>query len=118
MKGNNDFDFSPARRRFLVLSTQIGAVASMATLVSGCEVIPPPETRTKIMVPEGFEPRLVARSGYPSVANSEYLWHPAPDGAGCFATEDGGWVYASNCETSSQGGVGVLRFDANGQIVD
>lgn len=69
-------------------------------------------------MPEGFKPRLVARSGYPSVAGSDYLWHVAPDGGGCFATEDGGWVYASNSEADAQGGVGVLRFDAHGQIID
>lgn len=118
MPEKKDLNFSPSRRHFLVLSAQIGATVSLATAVSGCELIPPPEITTRIMVPEGFKPRLVARSGYPSVVHSDYLWHPAPDGGGCFATEDGGWVYTSNSETDSQGGVGVLRFDANGQIID
>jgi uncharacterized protein len=34
-----------------------------------------------------------------------------------FATEDGGWVYVSNSETEApQGGVGALRFNAQGDV--
>lgn len=72
-----------------------------------------------IMLPSGFRSRIVARSGEPAVSNSSYHWHSAPDGGACFATDDGGWVYVSNCEGGrGQGGVGALRFNANGSVVD
>ena len=34
--------------------------------------------------------------------------------------EDGGWVYASNCEINrpGEGGAGALRFNANGELTD
>lgn len=71
-----------------------------------------------IMLPPGFKSRIVARTGE-KPANSDYVWHTFPDGGACFAAEDGGWVYVSNCEeTIGKGGVGALRFDSRGQVVD
>lgn len=46
-----------------------------------------------------------------------YNWHMFPDGGAVFPTEDGGWVYVSNSETEApQGGVGALRFNAQGEV--
>ena len=86
------------------------------------------------MVPEGFSLRRVAAhltnpvSGlFDPLGASGYVWHQAPDGGAVFAAEDGGWVYACNSEinpgsgafgSSRDGGVGALRFDANGNVVD
>lgn len=71
-----------------------------------------------LRLPAGFTSRIVARTGE-VVGNSGYTWHGAPDGGATFATGDGGWIYTSNSELNGgQGGVGALRFDAEGQLVD
>ncbi|MDY7025209.1 MAG: DUF839 domain-containing protein [Pseudomonadota bacterium] len=70
-----------------------------------------------LRLPEGFSSRVVATSGR-RVANSLYRWHTFPDGGATFATDDGGWVYVSNSEVPVRGGVGALRFNAAGEIVD
>lgn len=67
-----------------------------------------------IMLPSGFTSRVVARSGQ-KVAGTNYTWHPAPDGGHVFA--DGtGWIYVSNSEVSSTGGVGAIKFNSSGTI--
>jgi secreted PhoX family phosphatase len=68
-----------------------------------------------IMLPKGFTSRVIARTGK-KVAGTSYVWHGAPDGGGCFA--DGtGWIYVSNSEMpGGNGGVGAVRFAANGAI--
>lgn len=72
-----------------------------------------------LRLPKGFKSRIVARSGERPTQASDYLWHGAPDGGACFATDDGGWIYVSNAELpKGEGGVGALRFDRNGEIVD
>jgi secreted PhoX family phosphatase len=72
-----------------------------------------------LRLPPGFRSRIVARSGEPPVAGGAYAWHAAPDGGATFAAPDGGWIYVSNCEMSgARGGVGALRFDRDGAIVD
>jgi secreted PhoX family phosphatase len=72
-----------------------------------------------VRLPKGFSSRIVARSGKQVVKNSPYVWHAAPDGGATFATRDGGWIYASNSELDNKkGGVGALRFDAKGKVVD
>ena len=72
-----------------------------------------------LRLPPGFTSRIVARSGEAVSANSDYLWHPAPDGGAVFGTEDGGWIYVSNSEMRGRkGGAGAVRFDANAEIVD
>lgn len=77
-----------------------------------------------ILAPEGFSVRVVAKhlsnpvSGlFDPLGLTGYNWHQAPDGGACFAADDGGWVYVSNSETSPGGGVGALRFDAQGTVV-
>lgn len=69
----------------------------------------------------GFASRIVARSSQPVLPGSAYRWHARPDGAACFATPDGGWILVSNAEVKQVdggGGVGAIRFDARGNILD
>ncbi len=80
-----------------------------------------PPDQNGLRLPPGFKSRIVARSGKPVVAGSSYLWHNAPDGGACYDLPDGGWVYVSNSEVKvvdGGGGVGAVRFDAQGDIVD
>ena len=78
-----------------------------------------PPDANGVRLPAGFSSRIVARSGEAVVNGSAYLWHAAPDGGACYATMDGGWVYACNSEVGdSAGGVGALRFNADGSIAD
>ena len=62
--------------------------------------------------------KIVAQSSQTPLIGSGLVWHPAPDGGATFATSDGGWIYVSNSEMpNQQGGVGALRFDSAGQLV-
>jgi secreted PhoX family phosphatase len=69
-----------------------------------------------VRLPRGFTSRIVARSSR-TVPGTSYTWHGAPDGGACFA-DGNGWIYTSNAELSTGGGVGSLRFDANGDVID
>jgi len=74
-----------------------------------------------VRVPAGFQARILARTGSKPLAEKDYVWHIAPDGGATFATDDGGWIYVSNSEwflPPTLGGVGALRFDAGGNVVD
>ncbi|TJY59034.1 DUF839 domain-containing protein [Sinimarinibacterium sp. CAU 1509] len=78
-----------------------------------------------IIAPEGFAVRVVARhlsnpvSGvFDPLGLTGYNWHQSPDGGACYATDDGGWIYVSNSEVTGTGGVGALKFGADGGIVD
>lgn len=81
-----------------------------------------------VLVPEGFEVRVVAQAGREPVADCGYAWHAYPDGGAVFPQADGGWIYVSNSEMPCvstkksvmrpEGGVGALRFDAAGELVD
>ena len=75
----------------------------------------PPDANGLQLAP-GFSSRIVARSGDP-VGPSGYSWHGAPDGGRCFWAP-GGWIYVSNSEVDGTGGVGMLRFDLAGSVVD
>lgn len=78
------------------------------------------DLHTRVRLPRGFSIREVARTGQRPVSTSDYIWHQDPDGGATFATDDGGWVYVSNAEVGARGhgGVGALRFDATGRLVD
>lgn len=119
MQGSNPSRaISPGRRAFLGHGVKLGAYAASTLLATGCDYFgPAPETRTRLEVPEGFTPRLVARSGHRTVDSSSFRWHSAPDGGGCFEADAQGWYYVSNCE-ENRGGVGVLKFDADGTVID
>ena len=69
-----------------------------------------------VRLPKGFSSRIIARSGHDYF---DHQWHAAPDGGATFATDDGGWIYVSNNEMSKgRGGVGSLRFDKDGKLID
>lgn len=73
-----------------------------------------------LRLPAGFKSRIIAHSTRP-VSGSDYLWHNSPDGGACFAAENSGWIYVSNSEvrlSEGGGGVGAVRFDSQGNIVD
>jgi hypothetical protein len=97
----------------------------------------PPLVRANLdglYIPEGFSVRAVARhlsnplTGLPDpLGLTGYVWHQAPDGGAVFPAPDGGWAYVSNSEvgiggatggSSRDGGVGALRFNAAGDLVD
>jgi secreted PhoX family phosphatase len=69
------------------------------------------------MLPRGFTSRILAVSG-DVVPGTSYQWHGHPDGGAVFPQPDGGWVYTSNSELPVVGGVGALRFDPSGEVVD
>jgi len=117
------------RRQALRYALATLGMALGSPLLSGCsdskdtlpqrsrELLPPDENG--VSLPEGFTYRIVARSTE-MVGGSSYAWHNAPDGGACFDAGDGGWIYVSNSEqfAPGAGGVGAIRFDANGSIVD
>jgi secreted PhoX family phosphatase len=70
-----------------------------------------------VMLPKGFTSRVLATTG-DLVAGTTYPWHGAPDGGAVFPQTDGGWIYTSNSEVPFGGGVGALRFDVDGEILD
>lgn len=77
------------------------------------------DDQLKATLPVGASLRVVAESGKKPLAGVDYRWHGAPDGGACFATEEGGWIYVSNCELPyNQGGAGALRFNQQGDVVD
>jgi hypothetical protein len=72
-----------------------------------------------LFLPRGFKSRVVAVSDTPVLGPGSYVWHGFPDGGATFRVPRGGWVYVSNSEIPEpRGGVGALRFDADGSIVD
>ncbi|MRG95450.1 alkaline phosphatase PhoX [Polyangium spumosum] len=71
-----------------------------------------------VKLPPGFSARIVAQTHKKPMESSDYVWHIAPDGGATFLLEDGGFVYVSNSEVPIAGGVGALRFDAAGNLVD
>lgn len=127
----------PARRRFLLQG--LGGAGVLATgLLAGCNgssdgggIRPSGDAASRIgelgplgepdenglRLPAGFSSRVVARSGHRPYGGSPYLWHAFPDGGAVYPQPDGGWIYANNSEFVP-GGVGALRFDAAGEIVD
>jgi secreted PhoX family phosphatase len=75
---------------------------------------PAVDTGHGFLVPDGFSARVVAAGGEP-VAATGYVWHPDSDGAGTFATPDGGWILVSNSESPpATGGASAIRFGPPG----
>jgi secreted PhoX family phosphatase len=70
-----------------------------------------------VMLPRGFSSRVLATTSE-LVRGTSYPWHGAPDGGAVFPQPDGGWVYTSNSEVPLGGGVGALRFAADGEVAD
>lgn len=78
-----------------------------------------PADANGVRMPAGFSSRIVAESSVSPVGGCDYVWHAAPDGGACFEDHGGGWIYVSNSELDDhEGGVGALRFDADGRLVD
>ena len=73
----------------------------------------------QLFAPAGFNVRVVMRAGLNPVTKTATgtLGHVNPDGGAVYMAPDGGWVYVSNSETTP-GGVGALRFDMAGNVVD
>lgn len=74
-----------------------------------------------LRLPPGFKARVVAAAGIPASQASDYRWHDDPDGGAVYPDHSrnnrGGWIYVSNEETMS-GGVGALKFNAQGEVID
>ena len=72
-----------------------------------------------IRLPAGFISNVIAISGE-KVGTTDYEWHKSPDGGACFPTNEGGWIYVSNCEEWSPfcGGASAVEFNASGEIVE
>lgn len=97
----------------LVPSPVKAATMSLSLAARG-KLLPPDHNGVRL--PAGFTSRIVAHSGEKLF---DYTWHAAPDGGATFASRDGGWIYVSNCELENQaGGVGALRFNAQGELVN
>lgn len=109
-------------RRKVMRYSLVSIAGLISTQLIGCDTTPegdllPPDENGLSLLP-GFSSRIVANSGS-TVAGSSYVWHGSPDGGETFATADGGWIYVSNAELSGgNGGVGAIRFAADGTIVD
>jgi len=78
-----------------------------------------------LFLSKGLEAKLIATSGKRVMLNngkkSEKRFHERPDGAAVFENPegDGSYVYVSNSEVSSRGGgVGVMKFNADGEVLD
>jgi len=70
-----------------------------------------------VLVPEGLECRLIAKSGEKLFNN--HVWHGSPDGASIFPLKDNGWIYVSNSELGNfKGGAGAIKFNKDGDIED
>lgn len=76
-----------------------------------------PADENGVRLPGGYRSRVIAKSGQP-VINKSYSWHAAPDGGACFDNDNNGWIYVSNSEMSTSGGVGAIVFDSAGNAVD
>ncbi|MDJ0523198.1 MAG: DUF839 domain-containing protein [Planctomycetota bacterium] len=87
-------------------------------VLPGIGGLEPPDANG-LRLPPGFSSRIVATSGQQPVQDGGYAWHRDPDGGAVFPQTDGGWIYVSNSERDDgAGGVGALRFDAQGSVVD
>lgn len=89
------------------------------------------DSRTGLLLSSGLSVRQLAKTGEPVVFRStaatqrasSNVFHREPDGAAVVATDDGGWLYVTNCEQSLEpingtGGVYALVFDSEGEIRD
>jgi len=102
------------------LNRASGQTSKLANLGSTLqEITVSNDADTRMRVPRGFVVKQIAQTGSPVVSHSDYLWHGAPDGSAVFATDDGGWIYTSNSELDKgRGGVGAIRFNRDGEIID
>ena len=83
------------------------------------------DKNTGLQLSVGLTARLIAKTGsdvrYSNGMTSWTKFHDQPDAGGCFPAEDGGWYYLSNSEVGKDdatGGVGRIKFDSDGGVVD
>lgn len=119
----------PDRRKFVTNMLKISALSlSLPNLVNANDKDQAktmthllPADKHGIRLPEGFTSRVVASAGLAPTAKSNYIWHEKPDGGAVFQDFNrnnlGGWIYACN-EESKTGGVGALKFNAQGEVID
>lgn len=104
----------------LVSAAEAGAKTNLFNDPAKLGTLLPPDANG-LRLPAGFQSRVIAHSSHTVLDRTSYIWHGAPDGGACFADDDGGWVYVSNSEVriaGGGGGVGAVRFNANGEIMD
>lgn len=137
-------DIGANRREFIRLGVKGLAAFAGGSLLSGGSVVLPsgrlvaqsaqhqyeftglnslgpllPPDANGIMLPEGYRSRVVAETGKTPLPDGDYVWHAEPDGGATYAAQDGGWIYVSNSEVpATGGGVGALRFNSRGDLVD
>jgi len=80
-----------------------------------------------IALSNGLSAKPIADVGEPvslkGGTKSDGLFHKDPDAAAVFALNGGGWLYVSNAENEeigeswNNGGVGLLEFDTNGEVI-
>ena len=99
----------------------VGAIWSNALLggySNAQSTVLQPVDANGVRLPVGYSSRIIAQSGQAVITGQDFTWHAAPDGGACFAADNGGWIYVSNSEMPSSGGVGVLVFDVKGDVSD
>jgi hypothetical protein len=78
-------------------------------------------TKDGLLLSTGLSATVIAQSGYQvnytDGAKSQAKFHSRPNGAATFLKEDGSWLYVSNSQ-DRPGGVGVLHFNTDGEIVN
>ena len=106
------------------------AATSNAFLANGVEYEPGNlkyDWELDLYLSKGLTARIIAIAGKPVTyqdgTKSKEPFHKNPDGAAVFADESGenpgGWAYVSNSEVDNfNGGVGAIKFDAQGNIID
>jgi len=119
----------PKRRQFInsllkisalsVTAPKLALAQSQKIDMSMMHLLPP--DKNGIRLPYGFKSRVVAIQDSAPCKTSNYQWHKAPDGGAVYEDfsrdNKNGWIYVSN-EESKTGGVGVLKFDSQGAIID
>lgn len=111
-----------SRRGFLYSALAGTAVSALPSLAFAASAGPSPygsiapRDGTGLLLPQGFTARVIAVSGQ-NVPGTNFQWRGAPDGAATFPDGNGGWYHAVNHELGN-GGVSVIRYDANGTIID
>ena len=76
-----------------------------------------------LLLSTGLQARKIAiknqKVKFDTGGESQELFHTAPDGAAIFVDPAGSgeYVYASNSESAADGGVGAIRFNAQGQVI-
>ncbi len=119
----DSLDPTVKRRDFLRLSGMLGARLAVSTtfFALGCEMTPygplMGADANGIRLPPGFTSRVIGQFGE-VVPGTNHMWHRKPDGGATFRTRTG-WIYVSNSEVpNGGGGVGAIRFDRRGKILD